>query len=77
MCRVKRKFDFALMFLFVIATCFMVFLAVLAWVMDAKEEERQRERDQATMQIDSLRQIHKELQMRTLEDSVHYFEDGM
>lgn len=53
-----------------------VLAAVILWI-GAKDIERiQQEQEQPTYNVDSIRQIHQRLKLKTLEDSVHEFEDG-
>lgn len=54
----------------------MLFMAVLAIHMNNIEEKRLQEMEKGAINVDSLRQIHKELRLKTFEDSLHEFEDG-
>ena len=55
------------MFLIVIPVALLAAFVIYVGAKDAEEREQQ-------YNVDSIRQVHKDL--RTLEDSVRYFEDG-
>lgn len=66
----NRRFDWFMLLLIVPIALLSAFVIYYG----SKDVEKKKEQEQ-TINIDSLRQIHREL--RTLEDSVHYYEDGM
>lgn len=54
--------------------------AIILWIgaKDIEEHQRQHQHDkETTLNIDSIRRAQKELRLKTLEDSVHFYEDGM
>lgn len=62
----RLKIDW-FMFLIVIPVALLAAFVIYVGAKDAEEREQQ-------YNVDSIRQVHKDL--RTLEDSVRYFEDG-
>lgn len=52
---------------------FALFGAVVLWIGAKDVEEQKREQ----VNIDSIRRIQKELFLKTTEDSVHFYEDGL
>lgn len=53
----------------------IVIIGIVVLYFGAKDVESQREQQPTGYNIDSLRQVERNL--RTLEDSVHFYEDGL
>ena len=51
--------------------------AVLAAIIGAKDIERIQQEQEPTYNVDSIRLTHQQFKLKTFEDSIHFFEDGM
>lgn len=69
--REKRKESWLMLAL----VALIVIVGIVVLYFGAKDVENQREQQPTEYNIDSLRQVERNL--RTLEDSVHCYEDGL
>ena len=72
-----KKHDWLML---ILVAPFALFGAVVLWIgaKDIEEHKRQHQHSKETqLNIDSVRRVQKELRLKTLEDSVHFYEDGM
>lgn len=58
-----------------VAVMFIVIIVSVVAIVKGYNDTRHIHHEKVN--TDSLRKIHQGLQLRTLEDSVHYYEDGM
>lgn len=68
----KKKNDWLLGLVALMAAVGSIIIIALA-IRDSEEQRIER----MEYNVDSLRRAHQELKLKTLEDSVHYYEDGM
>lgn len=69
----KKRYDW---FLAVVVIVFAIVSAIVIGVAIDDMESREISRLTGGASVDSLRSVHQELNLRTLEDSVSYYEDG-